>query len=343
MRGILRPTTFIFPAALLFLAGGFNGPSSAGAAEGFPILKGEYLGQQLPGTEPELFAPGIISTGMFTRDIAMTPDGREIYFTAVLGRYRITQILFTRWIGGTWTEPEIAPFSGNPDYMDAEPFVTPDGRRLLFLSTRPDSAGGVPEGDQEIWVVDRSGEGWSEPYNLGAPVNTRNAEFFPSVTNDGTIYFTRSEGRNSYIFRSRMVDGKLSEPVKLPSQVNSTGIQYNAFISPDESYLIFASAGREDCLGGDDYYVCFKDSGDSWTEPINLGARVNTTDGSEHSPYVSPDGKFFFFMSARIGDKFDQGNGKLTRDMMLKMHNEPAGGLPGIYWMEASFIEGLKP
>ncbi len=343
MRGVLRSILFLFPVVLLVLAGGCNVPSPGGGAEGFPVLKGEYLGQPLPGSEPELFAPGIISTGMFTRDIAMTPDGGEIYFTAVLGRYRVTQILFTRCVEGTWTEPEVAPFSGNPDYMDAEPFVTPDGRRLLFLSTRPDSAGGVPEGDQEIWVVDRFGEGWSEPYNLGAPVNTRDPEFFPSVTNDGTVYFTKSEGRNSYIFRSQMLDGKLSEPVKLPSQVNSTGMQYNAFISPDESYLIFSAVGREDCMGGDDYYVCFRDSSDLWTEPINLGAKVNTPDANEHSPYVSPDGKYFFFMSARISNKFDLGRGKLTRGLMLKMHNEPAGGLPGIYWMDASFIEGLKP
>lgn len=343
MHAINRPVTFGFLTVLLFHACGCKGPSSRGGTEGFPVLKGEYFGQPLPGAEPELFAPGLISTGMFTRDITMTPDGGEIYFTAVLGRYRITQILFTKRVGGIWTEPEMASFSGNPDYMDAEPFVTPDGRRLLFLSTRPDSAGGVPEGDQEIWVVDRSGEGWSEPYNLGAPVNTRDPEYFPSVTNDGTIYFTKSEGRNSYIFRSRMVDGKLSEPVKLPSQVNSTNMQYNAFISPDESYLIFTAVGREDCLGGDDYYVCFRDSGDSWTEPINLGAKVNTPDANEHSPYVTPDGKYFFFMSARISDKFDLGNEPLTRGMMLKMHNEPAGGLPGIYWMDASFIEGLKP
>lgn len=56
-----------------------------------------------------------------------------------------------------------------------------------------------------------------------------------------------------------------------------------------------------------------------------LEEQVNTTGGREHSPYVSPDGKYFFFMSSRIL-KGEQDEGKITRDMMLKMHSEPGGG-----------------
>ncbi len=36
--------------------------------EKFPVLKGEYLGQKPPGTTPEIFAPGIVST----TQVAMT-------------------------------------------------------------------------------------------------------------------------------------------------------------------------------------------------------------------------------------------------------------------------------
>ena len=46
----------------------------------FPELTGEYLGQTPPGDTPQLFAPGIVSTGMYARDIAMTPDGTELYY-----------------------------------------------------------------------------------------------------------------------------------------------------------------------------------------------------------------------------------------------------------------------
>ena len=43
--------------------------------DAFPELRGDYLGQVPPGDEPEIFAPGILSTGLYTRDIAMTPEG----------------------------------------------------------------------------------------------------------------------------------------------------------------------------------------------------------------------------------------------------------------------------
>jgi hypothetical protein len=308
----------------------------------FPVLTGDYFGQAPPGKDPELFAPGLISTELFTRDIAMTPEGDEIFFTSVVGRYNITQILHTRRIDGVWTSPEVALFSGNIDYMDAEPFITPDGKRLLFLSNRPDTVNGKPA-NQDIWAADRTEDGWSDAYNIGGPINTEAPEFFPSVTRDGTFYFTRNVGRNSFIFRSRLIDGKYEEPEKLPEQVNSLNQQYNAFIAPDESYIIVPSGGREDCLGGDDYYIFFRNSDDTWSEPINMGTQVNSKYGSEHSAYLSPDGRYFFFMSGRISDDIVFPNNRITRDIMLRMHNGPGEILSSIYWMDASFIKDLKP
>ena len=189
----------------------------------FPRLTGPYLGQVPPGDNPELFAPGIVTTGMYTRDLTMTPDGSEIYFCRVVGPYTYTAIMVTRIENGRWTRPEVAPFSANPGTMDLEPFISPDGQKFFFLSTRPDTANGESEGDQDIWVMDRTGDGWSEPYNLGAPVNSEGAEFFPSVTIDGTIYFSRAEkgSRIHHIYRSRYVDGKYMAPDKLPRSSNA--------------------------------------------------------------------------------------------------------------------------
>ncbi len=61
-------------------------------AQGAP--RGPYLGQKPPGPKPEVFAPGVISTGIFERDVAMTPDGREFYFSA--GFRAVTTIMVTR-------------------------------------------------------------------------------------------------------------------------------------------------------------------------------------------------------------------------------------------------------
>ncbi len=313
----------------------------------FPVLTGPYLGQQPPGAEPVLFAPGIVSTGMYTRDVAMTPDGREIYFGISVGGLSV--IMQTKLEDGGWTKPEVAPFSANPDYMNLEPFISPDGQKFYFLSTRPRDGGPMPPEDigqwvnQDIWVMDRTEDGWGEPYNLGPPVNSDDEEYFPSVTRDGTIYFTRTPAgtRESYVYRARLADGQYGEPERLGPEINSTATQFNAFIAPDESYLIVCVFGRADSKGGTDYYIVFRDEHDDWSRPINMGDEINTPRNGEFSPYISPDGEYFFFMSTRPRPREALPN-KLTYDVLEEVYDGPQNGNPDIYWVSARFIEDLR-
>jgi len=308
----------------------------------FPELRGPYLGQTPPGNEPELFAPEIVSTGLNTRDIAITPDGSELYFSVTVGAR--TMIMVSRQTGGVWTEPAVAPFSGH--YSDIEPAISPDGSRLFFLSSRPPE--GKPElpgwGHQDIWVMDREGEGWGEPYNLGPPINSDAPEYFPSVTRDGTLYFTREEDpRQSAIFRSRLADGVYTEPERLPPEVNCGQSQFNAHIAADESYIIVPVLGRDDSLGGVDYYVVFRSDDDSWSQPVNMGEKINRPEGREWSDSPSPDGRYLFFMSSRTAPGADQPlTGKTLADLLLNAAR-PQHGSSDIYWVDTGVIEALRP
>ena len=89
-----------------------------------PALTGPYLGQTPPGAEPELFAPGIVSTGIHTRDLAMTPEGDEIYFSVSAGPF--VAILGSRLVDDEWTQPEVTEFSADPTAGDIEPHISPD-------------------------------------------------------------------------------------------------------------------------------------------------------------------------------------------------------------------------
>jgi hypothetical protein len=320
--------------------------SEAAGPPDFPVLTGPYLGQAPPGVTPEVFAPGIVTTGMYTRDVAMTPDGSEIYFSVLLGS--LAAIIEThQGTDGTWSEPEVAPFSRDSRFFNVEPHISPDGSKFLFLSTRVEDPG--PEElrswvHEDIWVMDREEDGWSEPYNPGPPVNSEASEFFPSMTLDGTLYFTRGleGGQESYIYRSRLVEGRYQEPERLGPGVNSTRNQYNAFIAPDESYLILCTGDRDDTLGGTDYYVTFRSEDDRWSGPINMGEAANTSMDGEFSPYVSPDGRYFFFMSTRrlpLEDLPDT----ITWEYLKRFRQMPETGNAGIYWMDAGFIEALRP
>lgn len=313
----------------------------AGETTGFPELTGPYLGQPLPGSEPQLFAPGIVCDGLHNRDMAITLDGSEIFFTSHVSYFIYSAILQTKLVDGVWTKPEVAPFSIDARYVYAEPHISPDGKHLFFLSNRAAEEGG--EKNEDIWVVDRIEDGWGEPYDLGEPICSDADEYFPSVTRDGTIYFTRSEPRSeSKILRSKLVDGQYQEPELLPEQVNCGENRFNAFISPDEKYLILGVAGMPDSRGGIDYYVVFRDENDNWSDPVNLGDKINSDSNNEFSPYVSPDGKYFFFMSSRLMDEAMRPK-TLSIQTLRDIQDSPMMGSTDIFWVEADFIVKLRP
>jgi hypothetical protein len=273
----------------------------------------------------------------------MMPDGSEIYWAVVVGQYDYSAIMMSRQVDGVWTEPEVAPCCREAGSMHLEPHITPDGQRFMWLSSRPGP--GPNNGGQEIWVMDREGEGWGEPYPLPEVINSAGSEYFPSVTRDGTLYFTRSPagGGENRIWRSRYVNGAYQEPELLPSQVNAGRSRYNAFVDPDESFLILSIVGLEDTLGGADYYIVFRNEDDEWSDPVNLGPVVNTPGTFEYSPYVSPDGQFFFFMGTRLDDAHLAPGGVFDSGALRDLEGEVENGEWNIYWMEAAFLNELRP
>jgi hypothetical protein len=123
------------------------------------------------------------------------------------------QIMFMAELDGRWTAPMMVPFSG--EYNDHAPVFSPDGKRLYFASSRP---GGNDKG-KNLWYVEKTESGWSEPIHMGYPPNFEDSGASqPSFTEDGTVYFIGSfEGMtwNVGIYRSRFVDGKYLPPEPL--------------------------------------------------------------------------------------------------------------------------------
>jgi Tol biopolymer transport system component len=245
--------------------------------------------------KPRMFAPGIISTPDDELNAAFTPDGKSLYFSKDAERKAI--IVVSHLVNGKWSTPEVASFSGR--YSDVDPYFSADGKQLFFISNRPLFEGDKPKGDYDIWVVERTTDGWSKPKNLGAPVNTGADEFYPAIAADGTLYFStiRDGGKGRFdIYRSHLIDGKYTEPENLGG-LNSSSSEVDCYIAPDQSYMIIASYGRPAGIGDGDLYVSFNRNG-FWTKAVNLGAGVNST-AREFTPIGSPDGKYLFFTSER--------------------------------------------
>ncbi len=261
-------------------------------------LTGDYLGQQRPGRAAQLFAPGIVSTQKEELNSVFTPDGQEFYFTVRQASRKWTIMVMKR-TGSRWGAPEVASFSG--EYSDVDLFITADGRKLFYSSDRPLPGKGAPKQDFDIWVVERIAARWSEPRNLGAAINSDGPEFYPSVTQTGTLCFqsVRADGRGAGdIYCAQLERGTYRKAENLGGPINTEYSESDPFISPGGDYLLFSRTAPGGS-GQGDLYVSFRTRAGGWTEPKRLGPQVNT-EAHENCPMVSPDGKFLFF--TRAGD-----------------------------------------
>lgn len=243
-------------------------------------LKGKYLGQKPPGLKPEVFAPGIVSTrGGHEFSCTFSPDGKEFYFN------RGSDIFVCRWEKAGWTAPGPALF--NSQYLDHEPHITADGKRLFFGTERPQP--GSEEPAYGIWMLQKTATGWSEPvFQFGG--------MYVTTTQNGTVYLTDWQGEEEAdIVRRKLVDNKYEAPEQLVGGVNTGYSEAHPCIAADASFLIFDS-NRPGAMGGeydDDFYISFRNVDDTWGDAIHFDAISNP--GSNMCAYLSPDGKYLFF------------------------------------------------
>jgi hypothetical protein len=309
----------------------------------FPKLTGPYLGQKPPGRIPEIFAPGIISTGLYTRDITISKGGGEIYFS--VADEAVTGIFVTKLIKGVWTEPAVASFSGK-GFFDFEPHISPDGRKFFFLSTRPPHNERPMPGwyYQNIWMMNRSDNGWSEPAIVHYQVNSDEHEFFPSCTNDNILYFTKSnKGSKPRIYRLDFENGRFSSPEMVSLPIPESSSVFNAYVSPDEDYMITCAENIDSANTDQDYYISFKLSSRIWSPLIKFGPEINTPGDNAGSAYVSPDGKYLFFSSFRKDANKSAIKSGTTLKSIINSKKEPGYGSSAIYWVSAKIIEDLRP
>jgi hypothetical protein len=275
-------------------------------------LSFQKLASDPPG--PHLFGENVISTEEDEVGGVFSPDGRDFYFgklnpTTTFPRVGI--LCVAHWRDGKWSDPEVLPFSGK--YLDFPPKLSPDGKAMYFASTRP--APNSKSRVVRIWKSEKNGNAWSEPQPLPASVNSEDGwNWGPSVTQDGTLYFTSDRGEPGHlqIYRAALQNGVYQQPEKLGTQINSAFNDYDAFVNADETMLFFVSQGdggppfrhREDTLYGQGFpyargdIYCSRRMNGEWAAAKHLQYGVNTV-ADEGYPALTPDGKYLIFTSER--------------------------------------------
>jgi outer membrane protein OmpA-like peptidoglycan-associated protein/tetratricopeptide (TPR) repeat protein len=185
-------------------------------------------------------------------------NNTELYFTVCenLNGYQNCDVYYSeRNSSGGWTVPQsIGDHINRRDSWESQPSISANGDVLYFTSNR---AGGV--GGLDLYQCIRKPDGsWSEPSNVGAPINTRKDEKTPFIHSDSrTIYFTSNGhmglgGFDIYFARAND-EGVWQEPQNIGFPINSKEDDLGLFVSLDGRTGYFASNKLRANMGWDLY------------------------------------------------------------------------------------------
>jgi flagellar motor protein MotB len=259
---------------------------------------------------PVPFSPVSVGSSINTTDDeywpSITADGQTMMFTRQTGQARDAQEDFyiSYFSDNAWQKAINAGAPLNTMQNEGAQTLSSNGNYMFFTACeRPNGMGSC-----DIYYSAFSDGRWSEPYNLGSPVNSAFWESQPSVSSDGkTLFFSSSRpggmgGKDLWV--SRLNSKNLwTEPVNMGKTINTDGDEMSPFIHFDGKTLYFASDGHAG-MGGFDIYLSRMNDDSTWTEPQNLGYPINSSN-DEMGLIIESGGQKAYFSSVR-----DKLNGK---------------------------------
>ena len=182
------------------------------------------------------------------------------------------------------------------------------------------------------WVVDGIQRGGSSVRPLGDPINGAWGNHFASPAANGALYFTsdRPGGLGPIdVWRAPWLGDRYGPPENLGPAINGPGwLNLEAFVAPDESYLVVSAYGHDDALGDSDLYLSIHRNG-QWEPLRHLPAGINSA-ARDYSPRVTPDGRSLVFASERGVPTDARGTPWTYRELVAAIRR-PGNGLGDLY------------
>ena len=236
---------------------------------------------------------------------SVSGDGNHLIFLSdQVSSKRLNMMYSTRTGPQTWSDPEVIKEIDNSFEINhlRGYSISFDGKIVFFTTLK---SGGI--GGYDVWMIQRQGNGWSQPQNPGKPLNTSGNEADASLSADGkTIYFMRCEKVNmnstencTLYYATKKNSFLWNEPVALPANIN-TGNAVSPRILSDNETLYFSSdkAGGQ---GGYDLYMTRKEE-TGWSDPVALDF-VNSEVDDRYVGLTAKGDILFYSMKYKDKDK----------------------------------------
>lgn len=255
----------------------------------------------------ESFATNL-NTNLHEGPVSFSRSGDRIYFTSnnqkkgvqrtdAEGRVRL-RIFSAENSPQGWINIRSLPFNSD-EFSSMHPSLSPDGQRLYFSSDRPGGQGGY-----DLWYVDRQGEGWSEPVNMGPTVNSEGNEVFPFSHIGGFLFYSSDGledgpgGLDIYSLNTHNLPD--ASPQVLATPFNSSHDDFG-FIVDDSGQKGFFSSDRPGGVGKDDIYA-FQSHYSLAGEPERYAVRVALSVSDARTGAPVPDARIFLLPKDAYGN-----------------------------------------
>ncbi len=189
-------------------------------------------------------------------------------------------------------KPKLMPLPLNNFSMQYFPSITADKKTLYY--TVKDN------GDENLYVSNFNNDAWELPVPISDKINTLENEGTASISADGKVLvFTSCNKKDGFgscdLYVSNKVGDEWSKPTNMGNVVNSPAWESQPTLTGDGKTLYFAS-GRKGSRGQYDLWTSSMDDEGKWSEPVNLGPKINTNE-MEVSPSIDPSGNVLYFAS----------------------------------------------
>jgi Tol biopolymer transport system component len=248
---------------------------------------------------PRHWSPAAIASSRYESSPTFSPDGREMIFMSADANFANYQLMSTHCERGAWSKPVPLPFGSPLPVLEADPFLTRDGKRLYYISTRHDPK----HEDFDIYSVDRLPDGaWSQPTRLPEPVNSPASELLPRQDAHGRLYFgserAGGHGQGDIYVATQEANGEW-RVANVGPPVNTAAFEYEAEISRDGNTMVVVA----DRTKRSHLYLYTLQAG-RWVETGGIAARQ---DEFQVGPLLSPNADRLLFAQrdgARSGEIF---------------------------------------